>query len=215
MTLTTPTLHLPYPESTDSADVPRDIKALADALDPLGIAPVGAMLMWPAASAPTDVNAAGRALWLLMIGQAVPAADYPKLATVLGQAGGNITIPDMRDRFAVGAGPVNPLASSGGVTTVALTARQSGIRAHAHGGKTEARDRSQVHGHSQQFYPRLSGPGPDTVSQPAAGFSLYSTTADDAPDHLHQIPWEADASALDAHENRPPYRAINFIIRAG
>jgi hypothetical protein len=33
---TTPTLHLPYPELTDTADVPRDMQALATALDTWG-----------------------------------------------------------------------------------------------------------------------------------------------------------------------------------
>jgi hypothetical protein len=32
----TPTLILPYPELTDTADVPRDVKALADRLDKMG-----------------------------------------------------------------------------------------------------------------------------------------------------------------------------------
>ena len=36
MTGTTPNLALPYPELSDTADVPRDIKALADALDTRG-----------------------------------------------------------------------------------------------------------------------------------------------------------------------------------
>src|SRR4051812_35223478 len=49
----TPILGLPYPTDDDLAQVPRDIKALADAIDPLGVLPVGALCMWPTAAAPT------------------------------------------------------------------------------------------------------------------------------------------------------------------
>jgi microcystin-dependent protein len=210
----TSTLQLPYPVSTDSANVPRDIKALADAIDPLGVAPVGAILMWPAISAPPDVDAAGRALWLLCIGQLVPAATYPKLAAILGQASGNVPIPDYRDMFPVGAGPTMALGSTGGASTVGLTLAQ--LPAHDHGGKTALADRILAHSHDlntagQGVAPGSTG-GYNSLMSPNSGVSVGLTNAAAAPDHQHVI---SAAGGGGTHENRPPYRAINFIMRAG
>lgn len=213
----TPINKLPYPQGADSADVPRDISALALALDPLGYVPVGSMLMWPATTAPTIADGNGNPLWLLMLGQVVLQATYPKLAVVLGAAGGNITIPDMRDRFPVGAGSSYALNATGGANTVTLTDRQSGTRAHSHGGITSAADRAlgHTHGIAAQAI-NLAGGGGIWIRQVDNTQPWVTTTlGDNAPDHQHYIPQEAAANALDAHENRPPYRAINFIIRAG
>jgi microcystin-dependent protein len=141
---TTPILQLPYPTSADSADVPRDIKALADKLDPLGTVPVGSMMMWPAVSAPAGVNGEGNPLWLVMLGQVIPATTYPGLVPVLGSAGGNITIPNMSNLFPVGAGAVG-LGALAGQDTVGLTAAQ--MPAHNHNGATGGTGSSLDHSH--------------------------------------------------------------------
>lgn len=209
----TPTLQLPYPEVTDSANVPRDIKALADAIDPLGVAPVGAMFMWPAASAPADVDGTGRALWLMCNGQAVSAATYPKLAALLGQVGGNVTLPDYRDTFPVGAGPTMALGSTGGASAVGLTVAQ--LPTHSHTGKTLGADRALVHSHLVHTAgtPVGAGGGASFTGIAKNSGTVWGETQDgNAPDHLHVIPAEGGGAT---HENRPPFRAINFIMRAG
>jgi microcystin-dependent protein len=123
---TTPNLGLPYPTPGDTVDVPRDVKGLADAVDGVGVVPIGTMMMWPTAVAPNG--------WLLCKGQAtIPAATYPALAAVLGATGGMVNMPDFTDRFPIGTGASAPLAA-GGANSVTLTGRQSGIRAHSHGG---------------------------------------------------------------------------------
>lgn len=213
----TPTLQLPYPLPDDTVDVPRDVKALADALDPLGTVPVGAFMLWPTAIAPLN--------WLLMVGQQVDAALYPKLATLLGQSGGLVTIPDMRDFFPVGAG-ASPLGATGGAASVKLTGAQSGERGHNHSGLTGARDRAQVHSHTGGTQAVFMGSGgenligylmtaqgsPYGVKNQAAGLTADNA---DVPDHLHTIAMQAARDADAAHENRPPFRAVNFIMRAG
>lgn len=209
---TTPILSLPYPQGGDTADVPRDVGALAMALDPLGHVPVGAAMVWMAANAPAG--------WLLMQGQLVSAATYPGLAALFGQVGGNVTIPDMRDRFPVGAGATMALGSNGGAATVLLTANQSGKRSHSHGGATGARDRSQAHGHTGVWRSSAANAPYPTEATIQAGAPLgvsvnYASDTTDPPDHLHAISAEPAADAVDAHENRPPYRGVNFIIRAG
>jgi microcystin-dependent protein len=213
----TPNLGLPYYTPDDQPDGAAQQQDLAQTLDAAigsgGVAPVGAMFMWPGGNAPTG--------FLLMQGQQVDAATYPGLATLLGSAGGLVTIPDMRDRFPVGAGGTYPVITSvGGAATVQLTDRQSGVRAHNHGGITAPRDRSQNHGH-----PPTDAGGYFQLYSAAGGVVAYNGTGEARPgvtqtgavdpaDHLHGIATEAAQWALDAHENRPPFRALNFIIRA-
>jgi len=143
----TPIMHLPVPQSTDSADVPRDMGALANALDPLGYVPVGALMMWPAVNAPADVDPAGHALWLVCNGQVVLATDYPKLATVLGQAAGNVTVPDLRGRVALGVSATHPLNEKSGAEAVALTAPAQ-LPAHQHSAGSIAAQSAGAHGHT-------------------------------------------------------------------
>lgn len=190
---TTATLQLPYPVSTDTANVPRDVKALADALDAASIAPAGVIQMWPGNTAPTG--------WQVCDGHTVPAATNPKLAALFGSSGGNVTLPDLRGRMLVGVSGTRPLRSSGGAATVALTTAQ--LPAHTH-------------------------PMDGTRAVPAIGSWALVNARYGNGDFLNDIPMRqtsgagftnpnaTDASGGDgAHENMPPYYAINFIIRSG
>lgn len=196
----TPILQLPYPVDGDTASVPRDVKALADAIDPLGVVPVGALMLWPTIVAP--------AAWLLCDGHQVLAADFPKLAAVLGSAAGQITLPDLRNRFPIGAGVAPPLAT-GGAATVALAVAE--MPAHAHGGATAFRDRSQSHAHPISAVSQPGQSGAPGATYVVGGGVVSTTEAVDAPDHKHAIGAEGGGQA---HENRPPFLVVSFIIRA-
>ena len=206
---TTPILNLPYPTGADSADVPRDIQALATAIDPLGHVPPGFMGMWPSGGAPPTG-------YLVCNGQQVPAATNPGLAALLGQVGGNVTLPDMRDLFPVGAGASYAVGATGGANSVTLSVAQ--MPSHNHTGLTGARDRSQAHVHSVgsggQLFVLDIGGGLWTSgagNRQGAGAPVQADSVD-PPDHLHTI---TSQGGNGAHENRPPYRALQFIIRAG
>lgn len=232
----TTTLKLPYPTPDDTVDVPRDVAALANAIDPLGVVPVGCMMMWPTAVAPGG--------WLLCQGQQVDAATYPQLATLLGSAAGKVTLPDYRDTFPVGAGPTMALGSAGGAASVQLSAAESGMPAHDHSGLSGNNNVPLNHQHSfttaqagahshgywapgnlntanvQSGATPINRPTDAYYPQTDGGNSLHSHTGGtDAGqgnvDHRHAISAEAARNATAAHENRPPYRALNFIIRAG
>lgn len=237
----TPILALPYPSSADTADVPRDIKALADAVDPLGTVPTGALMLWP-----TDVAPGG---WLLCKGGQVNAATYPKLALVLGATAGVITLPDFTDRFPVGTG-ATPVLGVGGVNAVALATNQ--LPAHNHA----VTDPGHLHGTDQQGYhahnfttsgsdvvdpqhtiatsggwrgsvANFTGPGainvPESTAVPIYGISgshSHVGTTDGQGNHGHNIDVRSTGISIQntgagaTHENRPAFRAINFIIRA-
>src|SRR4051812_2113972 len=96
---TTSSLQLPYPVITDAADVPRDIKALADRIDALSVLGPGEIKIWPVATPPDT--------WALCDGSVVDAGGNPQLAALLGSSGGLVTLPDFTDRFPAGAGPTN------------------------------------------------------------------------------------------------------------
>lgn len=234
----TPNLGLPYPTPDDTVDVPRDVQALAEKLDPLGYAPVGAMMMWPTAIAPTG--------WLLMDGTPRAAASYPVLAALLGTTGGFVNVQDMRNYFPVGPGDV-ALGATAGAKTVALTAAESGMPAHNTNGASIS--------HQHAFLTAANGAhshAPDTAgynfvvstvaimadiavnSVASALYALRSAATntagingrtDTTAPHQHSGVTDpgdavhghavAAANAAAAHENRPPCRAVNFIIRAG
>lgn len=258
--------HLPYPIPDDSVDVPRDVKNLADSLDPLvtqGAVPPGMMGLWPGSVAPVG--------WAIMDGGTVASGPNPGLTALFGATGGFVTIPDMRNNFAVGAGTLALLATAG-AASVALTVPNLpvhnhavtdpghnhttvGAGGHSHTGTTAGSNQSLDHSHAFQdgrsvpswqagwnswLVAAAGGAGvvPDT---PGAGLGsaayigttggvngghaainhdhAFSTNA--VGDHAHVVNSNGTGISTQntgggtTHENRPPCRAINFIIRLG
>lgn len=197
----TPVLGLPYPALNDSADVPRDIEALAMGVDVLGVVPVGSVVMWMGAAAPSG--------WLLLNGQVVSAAQYPGLAAIFGESGGNVTLPDMRDRFPAGASATQALGSVGGEASHLLTAAEAAQKAVTSGLN------SAGHTHTLGGLPFLADIAGGLYlagSGARQGAVQSAATGGVSANHTHAI---AGSNATAAHENRPPYRAVNFIIKAG
>lgn len=241
----TPILSLPYPSSADTADVPRDIKALADAVDPLGVVPTGALMLWPTDVAPTG--------WLLCNGGQVNAATYPKLAAVLGSAAGVITLPDFTDRFPVGTG-ASAVLGAGGANAVALATNQLPVHNHVVTDPTHTHTEQAAgyHGHSLNIaganvvdpahvFPVAGGVVPTWPAagpyQQVGGQHLPASTADSWHGEVGSHGHDGSTAIADGqhshvvnpigsgisiqntgagatHENRPAFRAINFIIRA-
>lgn len=203
MPTTTPNRGFPKPLPADGVDVPRDVGALADSLDVFAFVPVGTLLMWPGAVAPAG--------YLLAQGQSVPAATYPGLASVLGSSGGNVTLPDMRDMFPIGASPAHALASTGGEATHRLTAAESGQNASATGGT----DQSGAHAHSVHYNYGPAGGVANLPFYEQAGHQFDTWVGTDAAGNHSHVVGMNGRQADTAHNNLPPFRALNFIIRAG
>ena len=112
------------------------------------ITPIGTITMYGGTTAPAG--------WHLCDGSAHGSAA---LQAVLGSA----NTPDLRDRFIVGAGSSYTKGATGGQASVTLTATQSGIPAHSHGGSSGAATASHTH--------VIDPPG--------------TNTGNDSPDHNH------------------------------
>lgn len=147
--------------------------------------------------------------WLLCNGTAVSRTTYAQLFAIIGTTYGSgdgsttFNLPDFRDNFPVGAGSTYSLNSKGGAASVTLSAAQSGLPAHSHLGASNSSYLTTT-GEAITRHTVASGSGAaNMVRSPGAIERKSNTASVDA------------ASASAAHENRPPYIGINFIICTG
>lgn len=170
--------------------------------------------------------------WLVCDGSAHNSAA---LQVVLGSP----NTPDLRATFVVGAGPTMPVASTGGASTVALTADQVCTPAHTHTASNSSGPTPGSHTHTyttdspshdhatlvSNFLPPSLMPagaqavgdarGPTNLTVAAGGHSHpNSTSAADAA-HVHTMTLPASTPASGSgHNNLPPYLPMVYIIRA-
>ena len=107
--------------------------------------------------------------WLLCDGAAVSRTIYANLFSVIsttyGTGDGSTTfnLPNLQGRVPVGVNSTYTIASTGGTSTVTLTAAQSGIPAHAHG----------LNSHTHTY---------DKANTPTGSTAI---TSDQMPSHSH------------------------------
>ena len=178
--------------------------------------------------------------WLKCDGRAISRIDYAALFDVIGTTYGagdgstTFNLPDMRDRFPVGAGSNYNLNSKGGEDSVTLTDLEI---AHGHGftaptvggGATTSEGMSANAKHSHSFtyaqYGRQTGSSTTSALQYTGS---TKTTSEADLSHTHKIPAHSHtltgggvanlggtSADRTAHENRPPYIGINFLIYVG
>ena len=115
--------------------------------------------------------------------------------------------PDLRDRFIAAAGNVYKMGETGGLDSVSLNANS--MPPHNHGGVIEG-----ATGPAQTLMPIVIGnvarqAGLVTATTPASGPNMTAS-----PPHNHQISVEIKSDGKgEAHENRPPFFALAFIMR--
>ncbi|MBI1841840.1 MAG: tail fiber protein [Verrucomicrobia bacterium] len=200
-------------------------KLHADAFGPI---PVGALLPFAGAEAPTN--------FLFCGGQEVSRTDYAALFTAIGVrygAGDGVTtfnVPDLRGRTAAGRDDMggnaarrmtssdvgNPgidgvvLGAAGGSDRVGLTAGQMPL--HNHTGRTGSMTRNATHTHAETADASVGGGGGFRVGRTTDG-GITTTTSSTGPsntDHDHVIPF---AGGSEAHPNVQPTIILNYIIR--
>ena len=159
--------------------------------------------------------------WLLCNGTNVSRTTYAELFDVIGTTYGagdgstTFTIPDLRDRFPVGAGTTYALNDKGGANSVTLTKEQSGLPAHGHG---FTQPKIPNHQHSMNnIWSNGSGSSSAYTMQSNRTLQTRKTASDGGGGACTggAVTNHSGANASQAHENRPPYIGINFIICTG
>ena len=171
-----------------------------------GAVPIKAIIMWS--------------------GTETEAQDLVGWALCTGGTQNGITIPDLRDRFIVGAGSTYAIDDTGGAATVALSIAEMPTHSHS----ITVNDDSHNHGgsvsggsHSHAMIGGQSG-SVTFKSGTSGSFAVqYATDSISGGSHSHTLTINHDshnhtASAGNtgsgsAHENRPPYYALAYIIR--
>lgn len=116
--------------------------------------------------------------------------------------------PDLRNRFVVGAGSSYAVGATGGADSVTLSTSQIPSHTHTFSGTTSTigdHTHSLPDGFGQDGYPAIEAAGP-------TGANL-STGPAGAHSHTFSGTTAATGSG-SSHENRPPYYALAYIMKA-
>jgi len=169
--------------------------------------PVGTILMWGGSQSSIPTG------WLLCDGSAISRTTYSRLFAAIGTTHGagdgstTFNLPNLRDRFIVGAGNSYVVAATGGEATHTLTVSE--IPSHSH---TASCSTNGAHTHiysKGQFVNNGQG---------GSGYGVWAATpyvdtaTSSSGDHNHTITIGSTGGNA-AHENRPPYYALCYIIK--
>lgn len=182
---------------TERAQTQADVaKVKSEVLSSLAaLIPVGSIFPFVGGQAPAG--------FALCNGQTLDRTQFSELFRLIGVKYGttnsnNFRVPDLSGRFLVGVGTGYALGDTGGSQTVALTAAQMPIHSHDVTGKADQAGRAGV-----GMYASNVGGG--------SGWQVLSTTENGSLSGLTTT----SAGSGQAHENRPPYFALEYIIRTG
>ena len=137
--------------------------------------------------------------WAQCNGQILPIAQNQSLFALLGTTFGgngttNFALPDLRGRVAMGVGNTHTLSERAGAETVTLL--QSQMPAHTHSPNCSSATGNQA------------APGGNTWAK-STNDNLYSSAA---PDTAMNAAAVQSAGGGQAHENRQPFLALNYVI---
>ena len=130
---------------------------------------------------------------------------------------GNNNTPDLRNRFIVGAGSSYEVGATGGSDTVTLTIDQIPSHGHAASGLSCTSSGSHTHtvetgGSSGENGIRRVGTSANCENWKSFSNCLRVTSSGS---HTHSISGSiSNTGGGHAHENRPPYYALCFIMKA-
>lgn len=136
--------------------------------------------------------------WLFCQGQLVSISDYDTLFNLIGTTYGGdgvntFALPDLQSRIPLHQASAYPLAMTGGLEQVTLTATQLPVHTHP----AMANNQSGT-----TAFP----PGAVWSAWDEQGYSSNAPTATMAPGAL------TPAGGSQPHDNMPPFLVINFII---
>lgn len=149
--------------------------------------------MWPSNTIPTG--------WLLCDGTGYATTAYPALYGVIGTtygSTGGFQVPDMRTKVPYATGNAG---TTGGVSTVTLSAAESGIFSHSHTYYDFSVTTSTTACYGD-------GTGPTTYVNRNTWVSETSSSV-----YVSGTQYTSGRAATTAHTNLQPYLLLNFIIK--
>lgn len=127
--------------------------------------------------------------------------------------------PDLRDRFIVGAGNSYSVGNTGGSASVTLTTNQ--MPSHSHGNNFSVSVSGTTTDDGEHTHVVGAGSDGTNYGYVAAAPRMYDTITIDGGAHKHTFRGTGSLSGSisnsggsQAHENRPPYYAICFIMKS-
>ena len=161
--------------------------------------PVGTIVAYGGNSAPSG--------WQLCNGG---TASTSALQTVLGQS----TVPDLRDRFVIGAGNSYSRHNTGGSKDAVLVSHTHNLQNHVHGVNLTTNDPgNHQHTYIDQYVVINNGYRPWPASNNDCAQRNINTSGSGS--HSHTITGTTNQEGGGAaHENRPPYYALAYIMKA-
>ena len=183
-----------------------------------GAVPQGTIVMWSGAisNIPDGWGLCDGTIWTSNGTAFDPGTTFPPPPPPHGST----FSPDLRGRFIVGYNPAdadyNAVGNTGGVKEVTLTALQSGLPAHSHSASvtgTVGPAKAKI-----TTVTSTTGSDPDRLIRGGTN-NLISDDTQQQSDHTHG--WTGSVTvnncfaqnASQAHENRPPYYTLAFIIK--
>ena len=148
--------------------------------------------------------------WLICDGRSLATQSYPALAVVIGSSfgtsgTGTFKLPDLRGRFPLGSSSAN---EPGGAISAHPVAQNGGAETH-----TLTVEEMPSHGHNQRYN---TGQANGATGAYVAGLT-YAASAARALRHENYTTQSAAPIASTggdaAHNNMPPFLALNFIIK--
>lgn len=204
---------LPYPANTDTVDVHRDLKALAEKLDAFRIVPVGSEMGYAGS---TDPNT----FWLLEDGRELSRTTYAALFALLGTAFGagngstTFNIPDRRGRVAVAPDNMGTARGAAGRLTGSNTrGAAAGEQKHTISvGEMPSHSHAGIENNVFGFTSNNPAGGPNIGSAwtVSVGFTnpSYASVSTGVT-----TPAVEDTGGSEGHNNMQPYVVVNSIIR--
>ena len=181
-----------------------------------GEVPIGGIIIWSGASNAIPTH------WNLCDGSAISRTTYADLYSVVGTTHGSgngsttFNIPDLRNRFIVGAGSTYSVAATGGSANAVVVSHNHSTNntgSHGHNVTDPGHNHTYHRWHTQEVKhgdatnrraPRVNDTGSTTGSR-TTGISINANG-----NHTHTI---STVGENGANKNLPPYYALCYIMR--
>lgn len=160
----------------------------------------GMIHIWASASVPKG--------WLLCNGSVCDRTNpvYERLFEAIGYTYGGsgdfFNLPNLQGRFPLGVSSTKPLGRTGGEERVTL--QETHLPRHKHSFTANG---EHSHGYQVPYYKGKTG---SKEGMAGGGYNSYGEGTGWAGNHTHTM---GSVGGNGSHENMPPYRVINFIIK--